>query len=79
MPQIAGKEVSHEICVISACETLLKDTIMKIQINKIKTNYFSVGSISPLRNGFHQSRKLVDQVGQQPQIDKKNRGETKYS
>ena len=44
---------------------------MKIQINKIKTNYFSVGSISPLRNGFHQSRKLVDQVGQQPQIDKK--------
>ena len=43
---------------------------MKIQINKIKTNYFSVGSISPLRNGFHQSRKLVDQVGQQPQIDK---------
>ena len=52
---------------------------MKIQINKIKTNYFSVGSISPLRNGFHQSRKLVDQVGQQPQKDKKKRGETKYS
>ena len=46
---------------------------MKIQINKIKTNYFSVGSISPLRNGFHQSRKLVDQVGQQPQKDKKKR------
>ena len=44
---------------------------MKIQINKIKTNYFSVGSISPLRNGFHQSRKLVNQVGQQPKIDKK--------
>ena len=40
-------------------------------MDKIKTNNFSAGSISPLRNGFHQSRKLVDQVGQQPQIDKK--------
>ena len=45
---------------------------MKIQKkNKIKNKNFSAGSISPLRNGFHQSRKLVDQVGQQPKIDKK--------